>query len=128
MRRIGAWFGVCLSGFWVGCVGSGFWVGFVGVVVRRCLAGFWVLQSAWLGLSWVGAAPAGLGPPPCCREAVLRPKAARLAFVVVVSVGFVCSWVWVGWVVLSFCGFAPDRKNNYIATICFYSFLMISLE
>ena len=82
MRRIGALFGVCLSGFWVG---------FVGFVVRRCLAGFWVLQSAWLGLSWVGAAPAGPGPPPWLGEAVLRPKAARLVFVVVVSVGFVCS-------------------------------------
>ena len=86
---------------WVGFVGSGFWVGFVGFVVRRCLAGFWVLQSVWLGLGWIGAVPAGPGPPPWLREAVLRPKAARLAFVVVVLRRFVCSWVWV-WVVCLF--------------------------
>ena len=74
------------------------WVraGLLGLLLRRCLAGFWVLQSAWLGLSWVGAAPAGPGPLPWLGEAVLRPKAARLAFVVVVCVWFVCSWVGFG--------------------------------
>ena len=90
MRRIGAWFGVCLSGFWVGFVGSGFWVGFVGVVVCRCLAGFWVLQSvpqgspdvSWAILARNGAAPAGLVPPLWLGETVLRRKAAWFAFVV----------------------------------------------
>ena len=71
----------------------------LGFVVRRRLAGFWVLQSVWLVSSWIGAAPAGPGPLPWLGEAVLRPKAARLAFVVVVCVWFVCSWVWVCWVV-----------------------------
>ena len=49
VRRIGALFGFCLSGFWVGFVGSGFWVGFVVVVLRRCSAGFWVIQSGSYG-------------------------------------------------------------------------------
>ena len=87
-------------------------VGLLDLLLRRCLAGFWVLQSAWLGLSWVGAAPAGPGLPPCCREAVLRPKAARLAFVVVVCVGLCIRRrrVWNGLGYL-FCDFASDKNN-----------------
>ena len=83
----------------------------LGFVVRRRLAGFWVLQSVWLVSSWIGAAPAGPGPLPWLGEAVLRPKAARLAFVVVVCVGlFVRGFLdWLGLFV--FCGFAPDKKK-----------------
>ena len=98
--------GLVLSGFGLGC-----WV--VGFVVRRRLAGFWVLQSvrqgfpgvSWAILAGIGAAPAGPGPPSWLGEAVLRPKAARLAFVVVVCVWFVCSWVWVCWVACLICAF-----------------------
>ena len=100
------------------CLGLG-WV--VGFVVRRRLAGFWVLQSvrqgfpgvSWAILAGTGAVPAGPGPPPCCREAVLRPKAAQLAFVVVVFFSvcvFVC-WVWVGFVVCFLWLCTIDRKK-----------------
>ena len=86
-------------------------LGLLGFVVRRRLAGFWVLQSVWLVSSWIGAAPAGPGPLPWLGEAVLRPKAARLAFVVVVCVGLFVRGFWVGLGCLSLCGFAPDRKK-----------------
>ena len=81
----------------------------LGFVVRRRLAGFWVLQSVWLVSSWIGAAPAGPGPLPWLGEAVLRPKAARLAFRCCGLRWVVCSWVlgcfWV-WGFGFFCFFA----------------------
>ena len=88
----------------------------LGFVVRRRLTGFWVLQSVWLVSSWIGAAPAGPGPLPWLGEAVLRPKAARLAFVVVVFRSvcvFVC-WVWVGIVVCLLWICVVHRKKTII--------------
>ena len=95
---------VCL-GFGLGLLGLGSRLGLLWLLFVVVRLGFGCFSRAGPVRAGFGAVPAGPGPPLWLREAVLRPKAARLAFVVVVCVGLFVVGFGLVWVVclLWFC-------------------------